>query len=324
MDAGNSTGIHAPAVSVVIPYYNQPDYLADCVGSVLAQTFDDVEVVVVDDASPEPAAAAVLARAEITDPRVRSVRHDVNKGLGAARNTGFRAARAELLLPLDSDDMLDRLFLERTVSVLRDDAAADCVFADFQLFGLSDEVRAFELRADRDLLRGQWIPGPGVLMRRSLWQNAGGYPESPLFRAGDEDWDFWLGAAERGFSARHVPQALYRYRTHAGSMTSTTLSYGAVDTRKARYERHRPLFERHGGGRAFRAQGAQRSAVAARERGELRRALGLTGQSWLLTPFTPATLWTTLSVLAGARPIQALQRLLASPGRLRRAARRRG
>jgi glycosyltransferase involved in cell wall biosynthesis len=90
-----------PTVSVVIPSFNRGHCIQACIGSVLAQTFRDMEVIVVDDASRDDTAAQVSA---IGDPRIRYLRHESNKGGAAARNTGIQAARAGYVAFLDSDD----------------------------------------------------------------------------------------------------------------------------------------------------------------------------------------------------------------------------
>ena len=87
-------------ISVIIPTYNRPQFTARAVRSVLAQTWRDLEIIVVDDCSSEPFTPGAIDE----DPRVRVVRHEVNRGVGAARNTGVQAARGEIIALLDSDD----------------------------------------------------------------------------------------------------------------------------------------------------------------------------------------------------------------------------
>jgi glycosyltransferase involved in cell wall biosynthesis len=291
-----------PLVSIVVPYYDQPCYLVEGVRSILAQSLPDFEAIVVDDASPAPAAAQLLADAAVRDERVRVVRHPENRGLGAARNTGFREARANLLLPMDADDLLAREFLERTVAVLAEDERADCAYADLAVFGLQECVRSLPVRPVEDLLHQQWIPGPGVLMRRRLWADVGGYTEVRTL-TGEEDWDFWLGALERGFSPRHIPLPLYRYRTHGESMTSTTLSYRADETTELMYRRHQRLFTAHRAGRAFRAAGLRRSAIASVQRGERQRGIRLALRSIAVAPASVQAL-AALAVTAVANRVR--------------------
>ena len=90
-----------PTVSVVIPAYNRADSLADAITSVTAQTFRDLEIIVVDDGSTDGTRTVVE---RLTDDRIRYVRHDVNKGANAARNTGTGEARGRYVAFQDSDD----------------------------------------------------------------------------------------------------------------------------------------------------------------------------------------------------------------------------
>src|SRR5215468_5764628 len=103
-----------PRVSVVVPVFNRPIAVARAINSVLVQTCQDFEIIVVDDASTDDTAAAV---ASIRDSRVRSIRHDRNRGGSAARNTGIEAAGAPLVAFLDSDDEWLPSKLERQLAV---------------------------------------------------------------------------------------------------------------------------------------------------------------------------------------------------------------
>ncbi len=270
-----------PTFSIVIPCYNQSKYLGDCLGSVLAQTFENWEVIVIDDASTEGNVSA--SGESFQDRRIRFVRHDRNLGLAATRNTGFRLAQASLVLPLDADDMLTPTYLQKVGAALQDDPDADCAYPDFQLFGLRDDVWHNQVYDAEKMTRGQWIPGPGTLMRRSLWERVGGYCEAPELRPGNEDWDFWLGAVTKGVRAIYVQEALYLYRRHETSMV-TRLKYYDFQTREFMYCRHRALFDRYRTGKEFLAQGFLNSAYAALQRGERSRAAYLATQAWRFLP----------------------------------------
>ena len=94
------------------------------------------------------------------DQRMSIIRHATNRGIGAARNTGFRAATTDLALVVDGDDKLHRRFLETTTNVLLANPDLDCVYTDFQLFGTSDEIWRYSVKRPVDMAREQWIPGP--------------------------------------------------------------------------------------------------------------------------------------------------------------------
>jgi glycosyltransferase involved in cell wall biosynthesis len=261
-----------PACTVVIPTFNHADELAESLASLVAQTFVDWEAIVVDDASTEGDAEAVIGA--IGDPRVRFVRHSTNRGLAAARNSGIRSGTGALIVPFDSDDRLDPRFLARLTEVLADDPSADCVYPDFALFGDQSGITQYQVADVRALLVRQWLPGPGCMYRRALWERIGGYCEEAALRPGNEDWDFWLSAAEVGFEPRHVAEPLYQYRISAGSM-GMRLRYVNYRTRDYIFTRHRELFERFGEGPTFRSEGYLVSAQASYVRGQRRRALRL-------------------------------------------------
>src|SRR3990170_1014903 len=94
-----------PTVSVVVPVYDTENYVKECLDSILRQSFSDMEVIVVDDASPDEAAAMVEGYCR-SDARVRLIRHRTNRGLPASRNAGLRAATGRYVYHVDSDDIL--------------------------------------------------------------------------------------------------------------------------------------------------------------------------------------------------------------------------
>jgi len=265
-----------PDVSVIVPCFNQAGFLAECLESLRTQTLGDWEAIVVDDASTDGDVAHAIA--DLGDGRVAVVRHRANRGLAASRNTGMRQARAELLLPLDCDDGLRPDFLEKTVACLRDAASVDCVFTDFELFGATDDVWVNSVGEPSEILVRQWLPGPGTLMRRTVWERVGGYCEDPALSSGNEDWDFWIAGVESGLVARPIPEPLYRYRRHSQSMSSLQLRQHEYRQREFMYRRHKRFFDSHGKGGVFRADGYLGSAGFAWRRGDRGRAVAIAGR----------------------------------------------
>src|SRR5690349_3575076 len=103
-DKAVATGLRdKPRISIVIPCYNQAHYLQECLTSVLEQTEEQWEAIVVDDASPDQSRIQSVVQT-INDPRIALVQHKVNRGLAAARNTGLRQSRGEYYICLDADD----------------------------------------------------------------------------------------------------------------------------------------------------------------------------------------------------------------------------
>jgi glycosyltransferase involved in cell wall biosynthesis len=298
-----------PGCSVVIPCFNDAVRLEEALASLVAQSTADWEAIVVDDASVVGDVAGVVAA--LGDARVRSVRHEQNRGLAAARNTGIRMSTGRFILPFDCDDRLDPRCLETLVGVLDADPAADAVFPDFRLFGEATGIQRFQVASLATLLTRQWLPGPGCLYRRELWERIGGYCEDEVLRAGNEDWEFYVAAAEVGFVARHVSEPLYEYRV-TGSSMSNRLQYTNHLTRNHIVQRHRALYERLGGRRRFQGEGYRASAQASLVRGERERALRLALRSLRIEP-TRSGLWIVVRSVTPRWLIRAGRRLRGQP-----------
>ncbi len=275
-------------VTIVIPHYNMVPLLLECLESVALQTVPAWEAIVVDDASTHGNVKKSIS--QVDDPRISLITLAQNQGLGAARNIGIKAARSQLVLPLDSDDRLHPLFLETTLRALRDNSNVDCVFTDFQLFGNSDEIWNYSVRSPSEILDVQWIPGPGTLMRKRVWENVGGYDEIPAPFCGNEDWDFWIAAVKNGLKAVHVSEPLYNYRRTAHSMSVSSLLYYDYVTRERIYVRHKAFFDHHKAGKRFRAGGYLRSASASLTGRERLRAARLALRGACLQPRNEAFL----------------------------------
>lgn len=268
--------------TIVIPCYNQSEFLGDCLESLRAQTYPLWKAVVVDDGSTDGEPISNIVN-NFNDPRCTLLRHRSNKGLAASRNTGFSVSVTPYVVPVDSDDMLASNYLELAAGILTKDEHVDCVFGDFKLFGAREELRKYELLDVSEFARVQWIPGAGVAMRRTLWEAVGGYCEAPELRHGNEDWDFWLGAAQIGFTATHVPEPLYYYRQHANSLMQH-LAYHDYKTREFMYRRHFAWFDKNGSGGSFRAAGYLNSASASLRRGKQFQALAFSAKALRLSP----------------------------------------
>ena len=204
-----------PTVSVIIPCYGQAGYLGEAVASVVAQTFTDWEIVVVDDGSPDDTAEkAQRLVAAHPDRRIRLLRQ-VNQGLPSARNNGIAASTGRYILPLDADNLLMPEMLEKTVALLEAEPSVAIAYTDYERFG--KESRRNDTGVwNIDALAFSNQLEACSLFRREVWGAVGGY--NPNMRWGYEDWDFWIGAAEHGFVGKRIPEPLFRYRIKPSSM----------------------------------------------------------------------------------------------------------
>jgi glycosyltransferase involved in cell wall biosynthesis/SAM-dependent methyltransferase len=235
------SGRGAALVSIVIPCYDHARYLPQAIGSVLAQSYAPVEIVVVDDGSRDDTAGVAARYRE-----ARYVRQE-NQGLAAARNAGMRAARGDFLLFLDADDRLLPHAVEAGMECLL--AAPDAAFASGGYrFVAADgsplqEMPVAELQPDpyAALLRGNRIGMHAtVLYRRGPLEAVGGF--DPSLRA-CEDYDVYLRLARRYPVLRHG-RVVAEYRQHGSNMSSDTglmrRSALAVLRRQAEHAREEP------------------------------------------------------------------------------------
>ena len=233
-------------ISIIIPSWNTPrQWLSECISSILAQTWTDWEVILVDDASPTPLTRQDLPEGGL-DQRFRIIRHKDNSGPGIARNTAVSQARGDYIFTMDSDDVLEPQILEELYITLSADRSLDCAYAMFKTFGAVETIWEMPVKTDRDMIVDQWMPGPGVLMRKSFYNRVGGYCEENIFRNGNEDWDFWMKAAEKGMSVSRVDKPLYRYRISSESLSNSTTKKTHYRTINRMYEMHREFIDGNG------------------------------------------------------------------------------
>ena len=248
-----------PRVTIAIPCFKQEAFLFESLNSLIAQTTPAWEAFVVDDCSPDRIIDRIVA--SYGDPRIHYIRHATNRGLAASRNTGLQAGRAPFVLCIDADDFLDPEFLSVTLSRI-EHQDVDCAYAEFQLIGLANDVWRWEPKSVDEFAKVQWLPGSGVVMRRSLWERVGGFSAELRW---NEDWDFWIGAAKLGFSFERVQRVLYFHRRHADCRTASTLpEMTEWITREAILKKRAAFFAKGDRAAHFRTGGLLTSARASR------------------------------------------------------------
>jgi glycosyltransferase involved in cell wall biosynthesis/GT2 family glycosyltransferase len=225
------------AVTVIVPVFNYADYVTEALQSVADQTLKRIDLVVVDDASPDDSGVMVLDWVRANEQRfnrIRVIRHRANAGLGFARNSGFAAAETPFVLPLDADNRLRPAACESLLERIGDHAAF--AYPAIQQFGNSDAVIGTAPYSTLRLQPGNYIDAM-ALVRKSAWAAAGGYDH---VQYGWEDFDFWCRLAERGFFGVNAEDVLADYRVHAQSMIHTT-----TEKREHRLALAQDLMRRH-------------------------------------------------------------------------------
>lgn len=214
VDEINSQLIQAKLkVTVVIPCFNYGKFIEEAVISVLEQTYPYFDVVIVDDGSTDN--SGEICDRLATDPRV-TVIHQTNQGLAAARNAGARASRAEFLLFLDADDLLDPSAISVMLWSLWKNPSAAYVYSSQRFFGDQELVWEPQEFNGFDLL---WSNHPSVcsLIRREAFDCVGGYSSGMV--VGYEDWNHWVMLLNAGLYGMRLQAPLFKHRRHGITMT---------------------------------------------------------------------------------------------------------
>lgn len=200
-----------PKVSVIIPCYNLGQFLHEAISSVLEQTWQDFEIIVVNDGSTEEETRAILSTG--TWPKTRVI-HQKNLGVSAARNRGISEAKGEFILPLDADDRIRAYYLERAVSALEKDRSVGIVFGRASYFGEWQGPMPLPSYSQEEMLWNNCIFS-AALFRREDWKKVGGYRS--IMKQGWEDWDFWLTLIEQKVEVVFLDDVVLDYRIRNNS-----------------------------------------------------------------------------------------------------------
>ena len=126
-----------PKVSVLMPLYNAEKYVKKAIQSILLQTFEDFELILIDDCPTDHTMEIV---ADIQDPRIKIVKHNENKGISAARNTGFKACSGKYIALMDDDDLASKDRLEKEVAYLEQQEDIDVVGGRYCMIDENDKI----------------------------------------------------------------------------------------------------------------------------------------------------------------------------------------
>lgn len=229
-----------PTVSVVIPTFKHRDFISETLNSVFAQSFEDFEVIVVNDGSPDDT-AKVLKRYP-SFGRIKYIEQD-NAGQAAARNRGLAEARGKFVAFLDDDDLWPADKLQRQVGLLHRHPDSVLAFGPAKPFGRQPDQMPPEIDlasypsgdVHAAFLRRNWIMSPGqTLIRRETLQKTGGFDGSLW---GVDDWDIYLRLAALGQFTFNAETALL-YRCHDANASRDLRRMFRNSVRLA--QKHRP------------------------------------------------------------------------------------
>lgn len=226
-----------PLVSVIVPCYNQGQFLAQALDSVLAQTIPDWECIIINDGSTDDTEQVAMEYCE-RDNRMRYL-FQVNQGVIAARNNAIKKSRGKYILPLDGDDWLSTDYLEKAVPVLESNDDVKVVCSEVELFGESTGRMNLYPYSLQTLLVTNCISNSSFF-RRSDFDRCGGY--NPNMKEGLEDWDFWISILGNGGHVHRLSSVGHIYRVSVESRNGRA-EKKAEALRNQIWKNHLPLYQ---------------------------------------------------------------------------------
>lgn len=250
-----------PIVSIIMPAYRQGEYVTDAIESVRRQNFQDWELVIVDDGSPDNVAELVRPLVE-TDTRIKFY-HTSNNGVSWARNFGVSKSSGEYLLFLDADDTIEQEYLESCVHCLSNSPEVLAVYCQWKFFGECVETpKIFYPGYKSQLLKNHIFIT--AMIRRDKFNEIGGFDES--MKSGLEDWEFWIRYLEGGGEVVQLLQQMFNYRIKSGSRNYIAhKGMDVFETQLYILSKHRELYARVFGSPLFVLDDALEQLAAAQQ-----------------------------------------------------------
>jgi glycosyltransferase involved in cell wall biosynthesis len=218
-------------ISIVIPCYNDAQYIEQSVFSALNQTYSQIEVIVVDDGSNEETKKVLKS----LEPKITKLITQENSGQSKARNVGIKASKGDYILVLDSDDYFESTFCEKAILSLGNPEIKLVTsfvkrFNDFYCYDFYPNGGDL-----KDFLICNQAAAGSIMFRKQDCITAGGYDETMTF--GFEDWEFYIRLLKNGGTAFVIPEFLFNYRAKENSTTSRA--------NKMKYKLQYFIYEKH-------------------------------------------------------------------------------
>jgi glycosyltransferase involved in cell wall biosynthesis len=202
-----------PFVSIIVPCYNQSHFLDEALQSVLDQTYKNWECIIINDGSPDNAEAVAQKWCQ-KDNRFNYVFQE-NGGLCSARNLGILKAIGEFILPLDADDKIAPIYVEKAMEAFEHDDSLKVVYCKGEKFG--EETGNWDLPSfSRSILARQNLIFCSAFFKKRDWELVGGYDVRMVY--GLEDWEFWIAILKNGGEVKRLDEVGFFYRVKQNSM----------------------------------------------------------------------------------------------------------
>lgn len=225
-------------VSIIVPCYKQAEYLSETLDSVLDQTYQHWECVIVNDGSPDNT-EEVAKRYLEKDQRFKYVCQE-NQGVSSARNLGIENSVGEYILPLDADDLIGPSYLEKAVRHFKESPETKLVYCKAEKFG---KVNIYWDLPPYEYEKFIWdnCIFCSAMYRHIDYDKTAGYNVNMVH--GNEDWDFWLSLLKKNDTVFRIDEVLFYYRVKDVSRTIEMLKKYKEDSLVQLYNNHQEVYE---------------------------------------------------------------------------------
>lgn len=206
----------SPKVSIILPTYNGQQYIKKSIESCLNQTYQNIELIIVDDASTDETPNIIRQYAE-RDSRIRAITNKKNKKLPGSLNIGHEACSGDLITWTSDDNFYRDDAIEIMANYLQTHLDIGMVYSDYWIIDSNEEIIKEVKVSPVEVLSIHNCVGPCFLYRKDVYKRVGLYSIDTLYA---EDYDYWLRIAVR-FSLNPIQETLYSYRSHSNSISST-------------------------------------------------------------------------------------------------------
>ena len=191
-------------LSVVVTCYNDGLFLKECVESIVASSYKNIEIIIVDDCSTDSLTISLLHELETSGIKV--LKKKSNKGVGDSRNMGIQHASAAYILTIDADDIIQPTYIEKAIQQLENGFSV--VYCNVRNFGKINSIKIAPEFSFPLLLTGNFIASCSAFTKE-IWTKTGGFDvEMECY----EDWEFWINIASKGGKFFHLNEVLFDYR----------------------------------------------------------------------------------------------------------------
>lgn len=228
-------------VSVIMPCYNDGKYIMEAIDSIVKQTYQNWELIIVDDGSDDEETKRIIN--EIQNPKIK-VFHTEHLRPAGARNYGIQKAEGTYILPVDSDDRIHEEYMEKAVKMIESNPRIGVVYCKAELFGEKSGFWNLPDYSFKHMLLDN-IVFVTALFYKSDWEKVGGFNTS--MAQGMEDYDFWLSILGLEREICQIPEVLFYYRIKPVSRT-TNFQDNCVqvqNTYQQIYYNHKEFYQKH-------------------------------------------------------------------------------